>query len=102
MTTPPKKKVEKQSPVLLIKSPQYDLFSQFVTNDESEVSNTTEVWESIPKYFFTPRQVEKLRTSTGHADPYKWAYTASSFPVPTSGASTLSMRWRIRPFRPRG
>jgi len=49
--TLPKKKAGKQPPALPIKSPQYDLFSQFVTNDESEVSNTVEVWESIPKYF---------------------------------------------------
>ncbi len=70
----PPKKVDKQAPKLPIQSPQYDLFTQFVTNDETLVSNTVEVWESIPKYFFTPRQVQKLRTSTGHANPYKWAY----------------------------
>ena len=37
-----------------IKSVQLELFGQFVTNDQSEVSNTVELWESIPKYFFTP------------------------------------------------
>jgi len=71
---PAKKKVQKLPPKIPIKSKQYDLFSQFVTNDQSEVSNTVEIWESIPKYFFTPRQVEKLRTKTGHANPYKWEY----------------------------
>lgn len=72
----PSKKVDKhQPPSLPIKSLQYDLFSQFVTNDKSDVSNTVEIWESIPKYFFTPNQVKKLRTPTGHADPYRWAYT---------------------------
>ena len=50
------------------------LFSQFVTNDKSEVSNTVEIWESIPKYFFTPKQVSKLRTSDGLAKPYQWDY----------------------------
>lgn len=69
-----KKTAKQQAPTLPIKSPQYDLFSQFVTNDINEVSNTVEVWESIPKYFFTPGQVDKLRTPTGHANPYKWAY----------------------------
>jgi hypothetical protein len=69
-----KKPAIKQPPKLPIKSPQYDLFSQFVTNDKDKVSNTAEVWESIPKYFFTPRQVEKLRTPTGHADPFEWSY----------------------------
>lgn len=65
MKTPPEK---------YIKSPQLDLFSQFVTNDSSSVSNTVEIWESIPKYFLTPLQVKKLRTKTGHADPYKFEY----------------------------
>ena len=72
------KKTNKKPPALPLHSPQYDLFSQFVTNDPSEVSNTVEVWESIPKYFFTPHQVQKLRTSTGHANPYKWAYEYNS------------------------
>lgn len=72
------KKTNKKPPALPLHSPQYDLFSQFVTNDPSEVSNTVEVWESIPKYFFTPHQVQKLRTSTGHANPYKWAYKYNS------------------------
>lgn len=58
-----------------IKSLQFDLFSQFVANDQNDMSNTVEVWESIPKYFFTPKQVEKLRTDKGHADPYKWHYS---------------------------
>ena len=71
--TPAKKKAKKP-PSIPIKSPQYDLFSQFVTNKEQDVSNTVEVWESVPKYFFTPNQVKKLRTPTGHADPYEWSY----------------------------
>lgn len=58
-----------------IKSIQFDLFSQFVANDKSDMSNTVEVWESIPKYFFTPKKVEQLRTDKGHADPFKWNYT---------------------------
>jgi len=70
-----KKTIAKKPPKEPIKSVQLNLFSQFVTNDESEVSNTVEVWESIPKYFFTPKQVEKLRTATGHADPYKLEYS---------------------------
>lgn len=68
-------KLVKKPPEKYIKSLQLDLFSQFVTNDKSEVSNTVEVWESIPKYFLTPAQVKKLRTETGHADPYEWKYT---------------------------
>ncbi len=69
-----KSKSARKPPVASIKSTQYDLFSQFVTNDITEVSNTVDIWESIPKYFFTPKQVEKLRLPTGHADPYLWTY----------------------------
>jgi len=68
---PPKK----TPPSKAIKSLQYDLFSQFVTNDSESVSNTVELWENIPKYFFTPAQVKKLRTSEGLANPYKQPYS---------------------------
>ncbi|SMG64135.1 conserved hypothetical protein, partial [methanotrophic bacterial endosymbiont of Bathymodiolus sp.] len=68
-------KQKKMPPSKAIKSIQYDLFSQFLTNDPDSVSNTVELWESIPKYFFTPAQVEKLRTPTGHADPYEQPYS---------------------------
>jgi len=66
--------VIKKPPKDHIKSLQLDLFSQFVTNDKSQVSNTIELWERIPKYFFTAKQVEKLRTDKGLAEPYKWKY----------------------------
>ncbi|WP_419585239.1 hypothetical protein [Thiolapillus sp.] len=66
---------KKSPPNKAIKSIQYDLFRQFVTNDPDSVSNTVELWESIPKYFFTPKQVQKLRTPTGHANPYKQPYS---------------------------
>jgi len=66
--------IKKTPPRLAMKSVQMNLFSQFITNDRNEVSNTVDIWESIPKYFFTTRQQEKLRTETGHADPYKWEY----------------------------
>ena len=71
---------EKKPPNLPIKSLQYDLFSQFVTNDKSEISNTVEVWESIPKYFFTPKQVEKLRTQDGLARTFSWQYKYNNTP----------------------
>ena len=76
-----KKKPPKISPPSMsIKSIQYDLFSQFVTNNPNSVSNTVELWESIPKYFFTPKQVEKLRTIDGLAKPYKWEYSYNNIP----------------------
>lgn len=58
-----------------VKSVQYDLFKSFIANDDTDVSNTIERWESIPKYFFTPAQMDKLRTEKGHADPYEWNYS---------------------------
>ncbi len=70
----------KKPPKELIQSVQFDLFSQFITNDPSKVSNTVEVWESIPKYFFTPKQVEKLRTDSGLAKPYKLNYIYNDIP----------------------
>jgi hypothetical protein len=63
-----------------IKSIQYDLFALFVTNEPNSVSNTVDLWESIPKYFFTPNQVGKLRTADGLAKPYKWEYSYNGFP----------------------
>jgi hypothetical protein len=50
----------KEPPEESIKSVQYDLFTQFLSNNKNDVSNMVEVWESIPKYFFTPRNSELL------------------------------------------
>jgi len=65
---------KKNPPTKQVKSLQFDLFKQFVTNDQSTVSNTVEIWEKIPKYFFTPKQIESLRPEKGQPDPYKWSY----------------------------
>ncbi|GKS70604.1 hypothetical protein W03_26080 [Nitrosomonas sp. PY1] len=73
-----RKNPEKKPPKEPIKSVQFDLFSQFVANDKSEVSNTVEYWESIPKYFLTPKQITKLRTIDGLAKPYEWDYTVKN------------------------
>ncbi|MEE9398533.1 MAG: hypothetical protein V3V31_16160 [Methylococcales bacterium] len=74
-----KTKSRKKPPKKAIASKQYDLFSNFVTNDESEVSNTVEYWERIPKYFFTAKQMKSLRTSDGLANPYQWHYTIKDY-----------------------
>lgn len=71
----PGRRAKKKPPTRSVQSTQFDLFAQFVANDASEVSNAVEIWETIPKYFLTPRQVEKLRTQNGHANPIKWSYT---------------------------
>jgi hypothetical protein len=64
----------RQPPKSPVKSVQYDFFSQFVTNDESKVSNSVEIWETIPKYFFTHQQIKKLRNADGLAKPFKFSY----------------------------
>lgn len=71
---------QKKPPAATIKSPQFDLFSQFLSNDDSGISNTVEMWERIPKYFFTPKQVEKLRTADGLANPHTWSYRFNGLP----------------------
>jgi len=64
-------KSRKTPPSKDIQSIQLDLFSSFVSNEGQTISNTVEIWEKIPKYFFTARQIEKLRPETGQPDPYK-------------------------------
>ena len=73
-----KKEPPKNPPA--IQSLRYNLFSQFIANDPNTVSNTIELWESIPKYFLTPQQVKKLRTKDGLANPYEWSYFLSGTP----------------------
>ena len=64
----------KNPPLAPIKSLQMDLFTQFLANDLSEVSNTIEYWERIPKYFLNAKQIEKLIPEKGQPDPYKYEY----------------------------
>lgn len=66
--------VNKKPPTATKSSIQFDLFGQFVTNDKSEVSNSIDVWESIPKYFINEKQAQKLRYSDGLAQSVKWEY----------------------------
>lgn len=67
--------LKKTPPVQAKQSIQMDFFTSFLSNDEANVSNTVEIWENIPKYFFTPKQVEKLRSKDGSAKPFEWAFT---------------------------
>lgn len=69
-----KKPLSKTPPKHPIKSIQFDLFGEFVTNDKNKISNTVEIWERIPKYFLTPAQIEKIRPEKGQPDPYEWEY----------------------------
>lgn len=63
----------KPVPAQPIKSLQFDLFGEFITNNKGDVSNTVEIWERIPKYF-PARTLEKLRPEKGQPDPYEWEY----------------------------
>lgn len=69
------KKKMKMPPSKEIKNVQHDLFSDFLANDISEVSNTVDLWERIPKYFLSPQEQKKLRTAEGLAKPYIQEYT---------------------------
>lgn len=70
----PIKQKEKKPPSESIKSYQMDLFSSFLANDESDFSNTVDLWERIPKYFLSPQEQKKLRTDTGLANPFTHDY----------------------------
>lgn len=64
----------KKPPSQPIKSIQHDLFSDFLANDISEISNTVDLWERIPKYFLSPQEQKRLRPETGQPDPYTQEY----------------------------
>lgn len=70
-----KKLENKKPPNISTYSLQLDLYSSFVSNDDSKVSNTVEFWECIPKYFFTAAKEKSLRTADGLAKPFEWPYT---------------------------
>ena len=76
----PKKTIQttskpKRPPEQSKKSIQFDLFGKFIANNTDEIRNTIELWEGIPKYFFTTALIEKLRTADGLAKPFSWEYT---------------------------
>ena len=106
VNSPGDKKLQEQKNALLpkhpIKSLQYDLFSHFLTNDKENVSNSIEIWESIPKYFLTPRQVEKLRSEQGLAETYEWdyAYHGQSYKVTLQPALIKQANGRYKAFFP--
>lgn len=55
-------------------SHQFELFTKFVANDKTDISNTIKLWERIPKYF-PARTMDKLRTKDGLAKPFQFEYT---------------------------
>lgn len=68
-------------PMLNQQDKQYQLFTQFVANANDAVSNTVELWESIPKYFFTAAQMDELRhDDSGLAGSFRWQYRYQNLP----------------------
>lgn len=84
-------KAPKRELPIAVKNTQFDLFRQFTSNHDNDVSNTLEVWDSIPKYFLTPSQVKALRTEQGFAAPVSWDY------VTRDGDSRVNCTVRIHP-----
>ena len=82
----------KTAPKEPIKSVQFDLFSQFLAKDPSEVSNTVEYWERIPKYFFSPEQQNKLREPSGLAQSFTYEYKLRN-----NAGQELPYKVRIQP-----
>jgi len=49
--------------------PQLDLFQKFLCNTDEErdqLSNTIELWDSMPKYAISAKAMTKMRTAEGH------------------------------------
>ena len=53
------KVLEKIPPKNHIKSHQYDLFTEFAHNNISNVSNSIEIWDRIPKYLLSGKEQNK-------------------------------------------
>ena len=71
---------QKKPPEYTTQNVQFELFTQFLTNNEEGVSNTVELWERIPKFFFTAAKVKKLRNSDGSAKPYTLNFSYKNVP----------------------
>ena len=50
---------------------QYDLFTTFFGTDETQFSNTIELWDAIPKYAVSARSQNELRSKDGRLLPHK-------------------------------
>lgn len=60
-------------PVKALQSSQYDLFSTFF-GDATELSNTIELWDAIPKYAASSRIQNKMRNADGRLPVYEQSF----------------------------
>lgn len=81
---------KKMPPKDLANSPQYDLFTSFF-GDPKDLSNTIELWDSIPKYSVTARQQNALRDSNGRLPPHvaEFEYASASLDRPVRCKMTV-------------
>jgi hypothetical protein len=56
-----------------LKSPQYDLFTTFF-GDRTELSNTIELWDAIPKYAVSPRTQNALRSPDNRLPVHEYRF----------------------------
>ena len=56
---------QKKTPPAPVKSSQFDLFSSFF-GDSKDLSNTIELWDTIPKYCVSQKQQNHLRDEKGN------------------------------------
>jgi hypothetical protein len=56
---------------------QFQLFVEFIGDSgrRPNLSNSIDIWESIPKYFFSTKLVEGLRDESGHAETFEWEFS---------------------------
>jgi hypothetical protein len=82
--------VKRRPPKDLANSPQYDLFTSFF-GDPKDLSNTIELWDSIPKYAVTARQQNALRDDSGRLPPHvaEFEYTSASLDRPVRCRMTV-------------
>jgi hypothetical protein len=67
----------KKPPASLQKSLQYDLFTTFF-GEAAELSNTIELWDSIPKYAVSPRAQNALRSHDKRLPVHEYCFVYAS------------------------
>lgn len=95
------KSVKKRTPPAKVpKSKQYDLFAEFFGN-EAELSNTIELWDSIPKYAVTARRQVSLRDDKDRLPVHEYAFAYNDRPCRLEvQPASVKTEGRFRDFYP--